>query len=243
MSFDLSDLASPLGSNLRLLIDRNGNGFSDNDVTPVGGSVVGNTLVFSGVNITDGDRVTIGNTNVSMPLPVELLSFNATADQNNVLISWTTTTETNNDFFTVERSPDAIQWEKLENVKGAGNSLSTLDYQTIDANPYFGRSYYRLKQTDFDGQSSYSEIAQVSRFNDRDVKVVPNPSSGIYHIEGKTIASQQIKLLNLQGKILNVSVTPDNIGTKINASNVPAGIYILHVSDGTGSAAFRLIKN
>ncbi|WP_185154093.1 T9SS type A sorting domain-containing protein [Fulvivirga sp. M361] len=243
LSFDLSDLASPLGSNLRLLIDRNGNGFADNDVTPVDGSVVGNTLVFSGVSITNGDRITIGNTNVSMPLPVELLSFKATAEQNDVMVSWTTSSETNNDFFTVERSMDAIRWEKLETVKGAGNSLSTLDYQTMDTSPYFGRSYYRLKQTDFDGQFSYSEIAQVSRFNDKDIKVVPNPSSGIYYIRDKTIASQQVRLLNLQGKMLNVSVTLNNIGTKIDASNIPNGIYILHVSDGTGSAAFRLIKN
>ncbi|HRE98857.1 MAG TPA: hypothetical protein PK637_18990, partial [Flavobacteriales bacterium] len=106
-------MGSALGSNLRLLIDRDGDGFADNDVTPIAGSFSGTTVTFSGVNFQNGDRFTIGNTNIALPLPIDLLSFDAVVIQNEVQLTWATASEQNNDFFTIERSKSGEEWESV----------------------------------------------------------------------------------------------------------------------------------
>lgn len=109
-------------------------------------------------------------------LPVELVSFSAKAVENRVEIEWVTASERNNDYFTIERSKDGIDFEEVARVDGAGNSTSTLYYQSVDFNPYQGTSYYRLKQTDFDGQTKTFEAVSVN-IQDLDMLVWPNPAS------------------------------------------------------------------
>ena len=89
--------------------------------------------------------------NATSPLPIELLSFNAVLENRIVKLTWKTASETNNDFFTLEKSKDGISWESFKTVDGAGSSSSILNYEDYDQNPYSGVSYYRLKQTDFNG--------------------------------------------------------------------------------------------
>ncbi len=98
----------------------------------------------------------------TVPLPIELLSFTATYNNGDVLVNWTTSSETNNDYFTVEKSQDATMFIGFDNIKGAGNSHTVLNYSTIDKEPYPGTSYYRLKQTDFDGKFTLSKIVAVN---------------------------------------------------------------------------------
>jgi fibronectin-binding autotransporter adhesin len=116
----------------------------------------------------------------STPLPIELLKFTATAHNDEVDLSWTTATETNNNFFTIEKSNDGKTFECINTVKGAGNSTARLDYFSVDTNPYFGISYYRLKQTDFNGKYSYSKLVAVELIgkNNFDFNVYPNPNNG-----------------------------------------------------------------
>ena len=95
------------------------------------------------------------------PLPIELISFDAKPDGDKVLTNWSTATETNNDFFTLERSPDGVDFEKIKTIPGAGNSDRVRNYSEIDETPLNGISYYRLKQTDYDGKLSYSQIVPV----------------------------------------------------------------------------------
>lgn len=95
------------------------------------------------------------------PLPIEIISFNAIANSNKVELSWTTATEVNNDYFSVERSKDGITFEELFKIDGAGTSTSVKNYFEIDFHPLEGVSYYRLKQTDFNGSSTYSNVAPV----------------------------------------------------------------------------------
>lgn len=112
------------------------------------------------------------------PLPIELLSFTANLNTSQINLSWTTATETNNDYFTIEKSQDAQSFVKVFNVDGAGNSTSLIDYFDIDHNPYIGISYYRLKQTDFNGKTSYSNIVPVE-YNpngDPSISLFPNPT-------------------------------------------------------------------
>ena len=98
----------------------------------------------------------------SNPLPIELIRFAAECNNGQVAINWTTASETNNDFFTVQRSLDGTTFEDVTIVDGAGNSNSIINYSSIDYSPFGGTSYYRLKQTDFDGNVRYSDVVAVS---------------------------------------------------------------------------------
>ncbi len=100
-------------------------------------------------------------TQSSDPLPIKLLAFNAVCTGNKVDLDWATASETNNDYFTVEKSIDGVDWEFVLNMNGAGNSNNILYYKTSDDQPFAGNSYYRLKQTDFNGAFTYSNIAAV----------------------------------------------------------------------------------
>jgi hypothetical protein len=112
-------------------------------------------------------------------LPVELLSFNAIKNGDKVDAFWTTVSELNNDYFTLERSKDGVSFETVVTIDGAGNSNYILNYTETDFSPYDGISYYRLKQTDFNGSSSYSQIVSVNYiFNEDNLIVYPNPSDG-----------------------------------------------------------------
>ena len=110
-------------------------------------------------------------------LPIELLSFEAKVNNNQVDISWSTASETNSDHFTVERSADGIKFETIARVKGAGNSHSVINYEILDLNPLERVSYYRLKQNDFDGKYVYSNIVSIEYIKNESalIKVFPNP--------------------------------------------------------------------
>jgi Secretion system C-terminal sorting domain/G8 domain len=113
------------------------------------------------------------------PLPINLLEFKAYFCEEKVCLNWTTLTETNNDFFSIDKTKDNIHFEPAAYVKGAGNSTNVLHYSTTDLQPYDGVSYYRLKQTDFNGAYSYYSLQMVekgasSSFN---LNLFPNPGS------------------------------------------------------------------
>ncbi|MBI2270656.1 MAG: T9SS type A sorting domain-containing protein [Bacteroidetes bacterium] len=110
-------------------------------------------------------------------LPVEWLYFNALHNVDEVRIEWATASETNNNYFTLERSGDGILFDGIATITGAGTSSKRINYYTSDKNPLAGISYYRLKQTDFDGKFTYSEIVSVNVENTQsaDFSIYPNP--------------------------------------------------------------------
>jgi len=95
-------------------------------------------------------------------LPIELLHFSAKAIGSQVLLNWSTATELNNDYFTIERSVNGINWEVVDMVNGQGTTTQQSNYELLDTRPFTGISYYRLKQTDYDGDYSYSSLAAVT---------------------------------------------------------------------------------
>lgn len=234
ISIDFSGAGgSPIGSNLRLLIDRDGD-FSTNDVTPIEGTVSGGVAIFSGVNFMDGDQFTLGNTDISNPLPVELTFFTATPTQNSVKLEWETASELDNDFFTIERSVDGATWESLMQVDGAGTSKETLQYEAIDILPLPGAQYYRLKQTDFDGQFSYSSLVFVwfgQSMNS--VNLFPNPTSGYFYLESSlNLVDHQVEVFNLAGRQINVRIEKEGALLKVDLRNQSPGIYLIKVMAG-----------
>ena len=111
------------------------------------------------------------------PLPIELLYFNAVLNKTDrtVELNWSTASESNNDFFTIERSSNGTDWLEIKEDDGAGNSIEQINYADVDERPLFGPSFYRLKQTNFDGTSVYSPVVEVYQSGGADVVVYPNP--------------------------------------------------------------------
>jgi hypothetical protein len=208
MAFDLSNVPGNKSSaSLRLLIDRNGNGFSDNDRTPLPGSLAGNifTVTVSNANLANGDRFTIGTTDVSTtPLPIELVSFNVTREDPAVVSTWQTASELNNDYFTLERAGLDLVFNAIGTTPGAGTTKTPQSYSMLDLNPYDGRSYYRLKQTDFDGTISYSETKTISiERSNKKLVVFPNPNDGkVFRFKwGNSLFDMKhVEVINQQGK-------------------------------------------
>lgn len=120
---------------------------------------------------------TLASSSPLNPLPVELLFFDAKLNDRIVELTWQTASEHNNDYFSIERSQDGENFEVITLVPGAGNSTDLLSYLSKDLNPYLGTSYYRLKQTDYDGAFEYSPIRVVQLSEEGAISIFPNPSS------------------------------------------------------------------
>ena len=112
------------------------------------------------VDFTNGQYYTLGSEEKAA-LPVELLSFEANAQDDLVTLTWATISEINNAFFSIERSANGINYKTIANLDGAGNSQGVINYEYVDRNPLDGFSFYRLKQTDFSGELDYSEVLSV----------------------------------------------------------------------------------
>ncbi len=146
--------------------------------------------------------ITMGSLTSLNPLPVELLNFNAVMNNRIVDLTWQTASEHNNDFFTVERSSDGFNFEPLTYVDGAGNSNGLLSYSTQDLNPFSGFSYYRLKQTDFDGVYEYSDIRVVNMDGNNDAVFFPNPSATDVMYITSNAAIKDLNIYAADGKLV-----------------------------------------
>ncbi|MEZ4722546.1 MAG: hypothetical protein R2813_11795 [Flavobacteriales bacterium] len=206
ISFDLSGVFGGItASDLRLLIDDDG--VYATGATSISGAVDlgGGVYQWSGIDIDNNNHFTVGSINSSQtPLPVELLEFRALLSERMVVeLEWTTASETSNDYFTIERSVDGEKWTGIMRVEGSGNSNSHKTYHAVDNDPLVGISYYRLKQTDIDGEFSYSEIEEVQLNSNKVVQeqlsVAPNPTDGLVTIHFNENPSL-VRILNLSGR-------------------------------------------
>jgi fibronectin-binding autotransporter adhesin len=170
------------------------------------------------------------------PLPIELLFFDAQlTSRKTVDLNWATASETNNDYFTIEKSKDGISFEKTATISGAGTSRSKQQYHAIDKDPYQGYFYYRLKQTDFDGKFVYSKLVAIDNSNSEvtGFVVFPNPSSdGIIQvsIHGNTSAKAFITITDTYGrtvysKTVDLSGNDNTVITLDQPDNLTVGIY------------------
>jgi hypothetical protein len=249
ISFDLASIigvGNVIGSNLRLLIDTDNAvsaSFADNDVAPISGTFSGNTLTFTGINLASGSRFTIGNTDAAHPLPIELISFSANADKGIVLLDWATESEVNNDFFTIERSRDGSNWSNVLTAKGAGTTSTRHEYRAADEKPYAAVSYYRLKQTDFDRNFSYSRVVKVDVTAGPDITAIPNPSAGKFAIISNSLIDPlQVRFLDLLGREVPFTLAEKDGNLELDPGTAPAGIYIIRVSNGHWTRSVRVVR-
>jgi len=190
---------------------------------------------------------TLGSNNSNdNPLPIELLSFDAKKGNGfYVNLSWITASEQNNDYFTVERSQFGMLWEEVGVVKGAGNSNSILRYALTDNKPYMGISYYRLKQTDFNGSFTYSDI-RVINFENSQIQIVvyPNPTKDFIYIK-HAYSQTEYFITNMLGDIVDKGSFDKE--TILNMQQFASGVYNLHLHEKTGTKqadkVLKIVKN
>ena len=185
------------------------------------------------------------------PLPITLLSFIASAtDNEQVVIKWETATEINNDYFTIERSRDGINWEVIAIIDGAGNSSSEQNYTHYDDDPEYGTSYYRLKQTDFDGQYEYFEVVVVTTNSSEEFKIMlfPNPAaSGESKLQIISDGRKEVLvvLYDISGRQhFSKVVITENQKTLMaidQEGSIPSGSYIVVASDNDQILQRKLI--
>ena len=177
---------------------------------------------------------------VSSPLPITLVSFKASVVGEVVQLAWSTEAEVNNDLFTVQRSSSGEIFSDVGQVKGSGTSTVGHSYKLTDDEPFLGISYYRLKQTDFDGRFTYSKIVPVTvEQTERSYKVIvyPNPTNGseinIEMIGFSGLGLVPLIINDLVGReIVNTTVTAENKTSSVKRvihfnSVLPPGMYIL----------------
>lgn len=181
----------------------------------------------------------VGSIDSSSPLPIELLSFTAKVLNEMVQLNWSTASELNNDFFTIQRSGTGEKFEDVLQVKGKGTTNSQSNYVATDRDPLPGLSYYRLKQTDFDGKFTYSHVVAVQNdFSGVQFSVFPNPSEGkkfIVELSGApATALVPIRIVNAIGvNVFEQTFQTNESGSlkvNIDFSNQAQGLYIVIIN-------------
>jgi hypothetical protein len=178
----------------------------------------------------------------SSALPVELVSFDVKRINEVAAIHWTTATEENNDYFTIEESVDGEHFYSVREIQGAGNSSTLLNYSEEILLPKSDIIYYRLKQTDFDGQFSYSPIRTVTPVAPKTINAYPNPSTGPqFTVDlGDQSGAKQIRIQSASGQEV-LTASTNNRYLMVDA--LPRGMYMIQVTNANGiSEVFRFIQ-
>ena len=190
-------------------------------------------------------------------LPVKLMYFNAKMADQGVNFEWATAAEINNEYFTIEKSTDGERFEPLLKKPGAGNSTSNLYYTATDLNPHSGFSYYRLKQTDYDGKFTYSNIETVRNGeNNEDARqaieiksMSPNPFTESFEMSFmmKANATIDIALMSTTGQLIQREKFEAKAGYNtwefIDSYNLKKGIYFVIISYNNQKFTKKIIRN
>lgn len=206
---------------------------------------IGGNTVFTGPGTVNGPSMF--NVSGQGPLPIQLIAFSAKQQENQIVLSWSTATEVSNDFFTIERSSDGYTFEIIGKVKGNGNSSTALNYSFTDVRPLDGTSYYRLKQTDYDGRSEYFNIVPVTIGKNISFNVYPNPATSLntniaFHsnFEGNVF----VTVSDITGKQVYSKTAVVSEGSNVinvESSDLSKGTYIVTLNNGTAVNHQRLI--
>ena len=217
----------------------------------VNGAIVMNTgATLAGRGLSIGGAITLNDNVVTVtaaPMPVTLVAFSATKSQTvqMVDVSWTTSLETNNRGFVVERSKDLKSFETVGEINEIpANSSALKNYRLTDRTPYAGTSYYRLKQTDLSGKTTlYPAVSVVLR--DEAYGVFPNPVStdGQFSLRLDEPETATVRFYGVDAKLLPLqkrSIQSGNLLLK-TAGKLSTGIYIISVEERGQTRQHRLI--
>jgi len=187
--------------------------------------------------------------NTVTTLPIELLSFTANCKKDKVSCKWTTASEINNNYFTIERSNDALHFESVATINGAGNSNSELNYEYVDSplNIKSSNNYYRLKQTDYDGKFTYSEVVATicNNSNEMNCNVYPNPMNQTLTIDfnDEIKDGYSVEVKNCMGQVVLVQKIPVGIQKmQLSLADLIDGTYFISVMNQQNYFTSKIIK-
>jgi hypothetical protein len=166
-------------------------------------------------------------------LPIRLLEFNADVAGDEVLVKWSTATEINVDYITVQRSVDGHTFADIGTVKAFGNSKTIRNYSLTDDEPVIGNLYYRLHSVDFDGKEEFSRVIAVRYLSSSAVQIFPNPASKQVDIQLNFIPAEQTThvLTDLWGRIIAQFTTRKQRET-LQVPDIKPGVYFLKTKSG-----------
>lgn len=175
-------------------------------------------------------------------LPVELLGFKGVRNKNDILLTWNTTSEINNDYFQVERLNANGEFENIGTVKGAGNSNNSIIYQFNDLQQP-NKVCYRLKQVDFDGTAEYSNIICINE-NTIEPIISPNPFNNQIQIGLSEVGETEISIFDLQGKrwLKEIYNQGESFVLLQNLQSIPRGIYMIEVKTASQTLTQKIVK-
>jgi hypothetical protein len=173
-----------------------------------------------------------------------ITGFSRNGEENYNTLSWNTVSETNTDYFSVERSCDHLNWEEAFKLKAEVNSAESIPYNWRDDSPYPGVTYYRIKTVFNDGTFSYSQSIVVESKMQIAVEIYPNPANGVVKLTvlGKDNESSHVYIKNMMGVALFSADITNNSVMEVDIEEFPEGIYAVDVESKNGSTVQRLIK-
>lgn len=194
-------------------------------------------------NSACGSRYQSG-TNGCTLLPITLTNFsgrlievNDNWRENKKLaeITWTTVNENSNNFYTLKKSQDGVIFEELVRIEGAGTTNVLKTYKEYDYTPFEGITYYRLKQTDYDGKYTYSKIIGIETTTN--LTIYPNPISAKekqlnIHIKEKLYTGLNVSIIDINGKVVYetyLAKEQGNVYRLAFSPEIPQGIYFVHL--------------
>jgi len=182
-------------------------------------------------------RVTVS----SAPLSLAILNFSAKFVDQKAILDWSTASEKSGCTFEIQHSKHGSDFTTIGSVLSYGNSTTALSYNFAHNQPSAGLNYYRIKQVDLDGTFFYSEIISITTPPPTtNVRLSPNPTTGLVHIDGIGHFDATITVRNIQGQVVHKSVLEDNA---IDLSNLEPGLYILQIVFGDQMFFERVVKS
>jgi hypothetical protein len=196
-----------------------------------------------------------GGFNNNTPLPVELISFTATRNGADVMVKWTTASETDVARFEIEvarGNDDYLQGRffKLGELASGGNSTTEQHYNFNDAEPNkSGTRFYRLRIVDIDGSVQYSQVRPVQFNSELTWQVYPNPSDGKFTLSAQARPGEWItySVYSADGRKVKQSRVqatgfPQLVTVDISGASYPKGVYLFEAGSGEEKQVFRLVK-
>ena len=218
-----------------------------NTGTGVSASITNNSLstVANDIAVT---TVSAGSVvNLCNVLPLDILSFNATLQNKVVHLEWKTANEINTDYFSIERSSNAVSFMPIQKVMAKGYNSNVQTYIATDLQPIFGKSYYRLKEVDKDGKTTYSNVAAVTVSANGTIVISPNPVHDNIRVllQSENNSSFTFQVIDMSGRLLAMQNTSANAGTNIiaiPASFLTKGLYVLKVIGNNTVQSIKFVK-
>jgi hypothetical protein len=227
-------------------------------VNPTGTIGSSGTFTFSGLTIGNtyyimidgyaGDVCDYAWQAQSGILPIKLSYFEVQQKDLFNHLSWTTSSEENNDYFIIEKSNDGINFKEITRIEGAGNSSSKIDYYFDDYHVNEYVAYYRLSQVDYNGDKKIIGVKSITReFND--ITIYPNPASKELNFKFKNIDNQQytVEYIDVTGRVVKEVLVKNNANeVKSNIfSTLNNGFYLIKIIDSNGNVikTTSIVKN